>query len=44
MDTVTIASERTGPPLFIVLISAHGLIRGHDLALGRDAETGGQSK
>ncbi|MFA6904327.1 MAG: HAD family hydrolase [Gallionellaceae bacterium] len=31
-------------PLFIVLISVHGLIRGHDLELGRDADTGGQSK
>ncbi len=31
-------------PLFIVLISIHGLIRGHDLELGRDADTGGQTK
>jgi sucrose-phosphate synthase len=44
MDTVTIASEKSGRPLFIVLISAHGLIRGHDLELGRDADTGGQTK
>ncbi|MDH5592975.1 MAG: HAD-IIB family hydrolase [Gammaproteobacteria bacterium] len=28
---------------YIVLISAHGLIRGHDLELGRDADTGGQT-
>jgi len=33
-----------GKPLFIVLISVHGLIRGHDLELGRDADTGGQTK
>jgi len=33
-----------GHPLFIVLISLHGLIRGHDLELGRDADTGGQTK
>jgi sucrose-phosphate synthase len=26
------------------LISVHGLIRGHDLELGRDADTGGQTK
>ncbi|GAB1235588.1 glycosyltransferase [Ferrigenium sp. UT5] len=32
------------PPLFIVLVSVHGLIRGHDLELGRDADTGGQTK
>ncbi len=30
--------------LSIVLISVHGLIRGHDLELGRDADTGGQIK
>lgn len=27
-----------------LLISIHGLIRGHDLELGRDADTGGQTK
>lgn len=31
-------------PLYIVLMSVHGLIRGHDLELGRDADTGGQTK
>jgi sucrose-phosphate synthase len=31
-------------PLYIVLISVHGLIRGRDLELGRDADTGGQTK
>ncbi len=30
-------------PHSIVLISVHGLIRGHDLELGRDADTGGQT-
>lgn len=34
----------TAPPLNIALISIHGLIRGHDLELGRDADTGGQTK
>ena len=28
--------------LYIVLVSVHGLIRGHNLELGRDADTGGQ--
>jgi sucrose-phosphate synthase len=28
----------------LCLISIHGLIRGHDLELGRDADTGGQTK
>ncbi|MGA7983498.1 MAG: HAD family hydrolase [Chromatiaceae bacterium] len=31
-------------PLYLVLISVHGLIRGNDLELGRDADTGGQTK
>jgi len=31
-------------PLYIVLISVHGLIRGNHLELGRDADTGGQTK
>jgi sucrose-phosphate synthase len=30
--------------LFIQLYSIHGLIRGHELELGRDADTGGQTK
>ena len=29
--------------LYLVLISVHGLIRGHDLELGRDSDTGGQT-
>lgn len=30
--------------LYIVLISVHGLIRGQNIELGRDADTGGQTK
>lgn len=30
--------------MFILLISIHGLIRGQNLELGRDADTGGQTK
>jgi sucrose-phosphate synthase len=30
--------------LYIALISVHGLIKGQDLELGRDADTGGQTK
>lgn len=30
--------------LYLQLISVHGLIRGHALELGRDADTGGQTK
>lgn len=30
--------------LYLVHLSIHGLIRGHDLELGRDADTGGQCK
>lgn len=32
------------PRLYIILVSIHGLIRGHNLDLGRDADTGGQTK
>lgn len=35
------ASESSG--LYLVLLSIHGLIRGRDLELGRDADTGGQT-
>lgn len=37
-------TAQPGQPLYIVLISVHGLIRGHDPELGRDADTGGQTK
>lgn len=30
-------------PLYIVMISPHGLIRSHGMELGRDADTGGQT-
>jgi len=36
--------EEIKRPAYIVLISIHGLVRGHDLELGRDADTGGQVK
>ncbi len=36
--------SKTKRKKYIVLISVHGLIRGHDLELGRDADTGGQTK
>ncbi|MEN8165916.1 MAG: HAD-IIB family hydrolase [Pseudomonadota bacterium] len=34
----------TSSDLYLCLISVHGLIRGHNLELGRDADTGGQTK
>ncbi|EEG77294.1 HAD-IIB family hydrolase [Dethiobacter alkaliphilus] len=34
-------SDKQG--LYIILVSVHGLIRGHNLELGRDADTGGQT-
>ncbi|MDI1298548.1 HAD-IIB family hydrolase [Methylotenera sp.] len=30
--------------IYILMISVHGLIRSHDMELGRDADTGGQTK
>jgi sucrose-phosphate synthase len=32
----------TEPPLRILSLSVHGLVRGRDIELGRDADTGGQ--
>ena len=36
--------EKNNKEKYLVLISIHGLIRSHDLELGRDADTGGQTK
>jgi len=37
-------SSNTGKGLYIQLYSIHGLLRGHNLELGHDADTGGQTK
>ena len=37
-------ADGTGEGLYLQMFSIHGLIRGHDLELGRDADTGGQTK
>lgn len=36
-------ATQTPDGLYVVLLSIHGLIRGHDLELGRDSDTGGQT-
>ncbi len=36
--------EQRDEQLYLVLISIHGLIRGRELELGRDADTGGQTR
>ena len=33
-----------GQGLYVLMISVHGLVRGEDIELGRDADTGGQVK
>ncbi len=38
------AAKQANDGLHICLLSIHGLIRGDDLELGRDADTGGQTK
>ncbi|KAL2243638.1 probable sucrose-phosphate synthase 1 [Sesamum indicum] len=38
------ASQQKGKKLYIILISLHGLIRGENMELGRDSDTGGQVK
>jgi len=35
-------TSRPLPPLRILMLSVHGLVRGHEPELGRDADTGGQ--
>ncbi|XP_057769084.1 probable sucrose-phosphate synthase 1 isoform X1 [Salvia miltiorrhiza] len=37
-------SQQKGKKLYIILISLHGLIRGENMELGRDSDTGGQVK
>src|SRR5690606_17316371 len=34
----------SGEPIYVLMVSLHGLIRAGDLELGRDADTGGQTK
>lgn len=41
---MTAERKEGGRGLYIVLISVHGLIRAQNLELGRDADTGGQTK
>ncbi len=36
------SQTNTGANLYIMLISVHGLVRGQNMELGRDADTGGQ--
>ena len=43
-NSVTTSAPPGRHPRYLLLISVHGLIRGHDLELGRDADTGGQTK
>ncbi|KAF9662855.1 hypothetical protein SADUNF_Sadunf18G0097700 [Salix dunnii] len=38
------ANQQKGKKLYIILISLHGLIRGDNMELGRDSDTGGQVK
>jgi sucrose-phosphate synthase len=39
----TIKSNKSENPIYVLMISMHGLIRGYDMELGRDADTGGQT-
>lgn len=40
---MNIDQQKSENPIYILMISMHGLIRGHALELGRDADTGGQT-
>ncbi len=41
---MSLADKKKGRRLYIILVSVHGLMRGKDIELGRDADTGGQIK
>ncbi len=43
-DEAREAAQDRNEGLYLQMYSIHGLIRGHDLELGRDADTGGQTK
>jgi sucrose-phosphate synthase len=43
-DNATPMDNNKKSGLYLLLISVHGLIRGQNLELGRDADTGGQIK
>ncbi|KAJ8648862.1 hypothetical protein MRB53_001885 [Persea americana] len=38
------SDDKKGKRLYIILISLHGLVRGENMELGRDSDTGGQVK
>lgn len=38
-----ISQQKSENPIYILMISLHGLIRGDNMELGRDADTGGQT-
>ena len=40
MTSIPVKSEN---PIYVLMISMHGLIRGHDMELGQNADTGGQT-
>jgi len=42
--TITWAPPRITPNLYVVMVSIHGLVRGEEMELGKDADTGGQVK
>ncbi len=44
LDGASMNPEPGQQGIYIVLLSIHGLIRGENLELGRDADTGGQTK
>ncbi|KAJ6840890.1 putative sucrose-phosphate synthase 2 [Iris pallida] len=43
-DLAVWSDDNKGKKLYIVLISLHGLVRGENMELGRDSDTGGQIK
>jgi sucrose-phosphate synthase len=44
MEDMPASNAEAENPLYILIISVHGLIRGENLELGRDSDTGGQTQ
>lgn len=42
-DALAKAAQKSESPIYVLMISMHGLIRANDMELGKDADTGGQT-
>src|SRR5690606_6029145 len=43
LSSLLFQQKKSENPIYILMISMHGLVRGHDMELGGNADTGGQT-